>query len=124
VSGAPQDAQLTEDVLHSVLDDAHADASAVIAKVWNLPGDIQVVLQSHHSVTSGGYAHPTAAVIAVAERLLIEEGPKLGWPALPWDRTLPSSVVAAEKALGVDALGLEKLRKRVETVLSELAKSQ
>lgn len=118
-----QDSPLDDDVLNTVMDDTHAEASQLVAKIWKLPGDLQLVLAHHHSVTSGGYAHPTAAVVALAQRLAAEEGPQLGWAMPRWDQTPISSVVAAEQALNIDAAAFEKLRKRAELMLAELSRA-
>jgi HD-like signal output (HDOD) protein len=116
------DEALPADVLADVFSAAHADASQVVAKIWRLPDDLQLVLQHHHDVTIGGYSHPTAAVIALAERLVAEEGPTAGYPVAPWDFTPKSSLRAAEQALQINEASLEKLRKRTGELLGELSR--
>jgi HD-like signal output (HDOD) protein len=116
-----QEPALEESVLAQVMEDAHAEASQLVAKLWKLPADLQLVLAHHHSVTSGGYAHPTAAVIALAQKLALEEGPRVGWHLPPWDETPLSGLMAAEAALSVDANAFEKLRKKAEPMLVDLA---
>jgi HD-like signal output (HDOD) protein len=119
-AGQPQDT-LPPEVLAQVMEETHAEASALISKIWKLPGDLQLVLEHHHSVTSGGYAHPTASVIALAQKLMLEEGPRVGWPMPEWDETPLSGLMAAEAALSLDNNAFEKLRKKAEPMLSDLA---
>jgi HD-like signal output (HDOD) protein len=121
--GAQHDPALDDQVLHSVMDDTHAEASALIARVWKLPGDIQLVLAHHHSVSSGGYAHPTAAVVALAQKLALEEGPAVGLETPRWDETPLHALMAAEQALGIESGAFDKLRKKAEPLLSELVAS-
>jgi HD-like signal output (HDOD) protein len=122
---APGDTQVAEPLLPDVLDEvlaaAHAEASLVIAKIWKLPDDLQLVLAHHHAVTIGGYSHPTASVIALAQRLVAEEGPALGLPAPTWDTTPLSSLQRAEESLGLRTAALDKLRTRAATLLTALA---
>lgn len=119
--GAPAEPALADEILETVMKDTHAEASQLIAKVWNLPSDLQIVLAHHHTVTAGGYAHPTAAVVALAQKLALEEGPRVGWVTPSWDETPLSALMAAEQALAIHASAFEKLRKKAETLLSELA---
>ncbi|HEY6878967.1 MAG TPA: HDOD domain-containing protein [Polyangiales bacterium] len=121
--GAPAESNLTDQVLETVMNEAHAEASQLVAKIWKLPSDLQIVLAHHHSVTAGGYAHPTAAVVALAQKIALEEGPRAGLIMPPWDETPLSGLIAAEQALGIDASSFEKLRKKAEPMLSELAAS-
>ena len=123
LSESPPDQALPDDVLSQVLGAAHADASQIIAKSWKLPNDLQLVLAHHHAVTSGGYAHPTAAIVAIAERLVAEEGPATGLPASSWDSTPQSSQRAAEQALQIGEPALDKLRKRTAELLREVAQA-
>jgi HD-like signal output (HDOD) protein len=121
--GQPQEGALTDEVLAQVMEDIHAESSQLIAKIWKLPGDLQIVLAHHHTVTCGGYAHPTAAVIALAQKLVLEEGPRTGLVAPPWDETPLSGLMAAEAALGLENNAFEKLRKKAEPILADLAAS-
>lgn len=122
-AGQPGEVALADDILAQVMEDTHAEASALIARIWNLPGDLQLVLEHHHKVMSGGYAHPTAAVVALAQKLALEEGPTVGCTMPPWDETPLSGLMAAEAALGIDNNAFEKLRKKAEPMLAELAAS-
>ena len=114
---------LPPDLLGRVLGGAHAEASQIIAKQWKLPDDLQLVLAYHHNVTIGGYAHPTAAVVAVAEQLGAELGAQLKLMMPPaWDTTRSSSLRAAHEALGLTEHALDKLRHQAEPLLEQLAR--
>ncbi|HEX5656522.1 MAG TPA: HDOD domain-containing protein, partial [Polyangiales bacterium] len=112
---------LAPEVLAQVMEDTHAEASALIAKIWKLPGDLQLVLEHHHQITSGGYAHPTAAVIALAQKLALEEGPRANLHMPDWDETPLSGLMAAEAALSIENNAFDRLRKKAEPLLAELA---
>jgi HD-like signal output (HDOD) protein len=110
-------------VLDEVLLGVHAEASQIIAKNWKLPADLQLVLAHHHAVDVGGHVHPTAAVVALAQKLASEEGAALGFVGPSWDVTSDSSLRSAEQALGISGVAFEKLRTRANKLLQDLAES-
>ena len=116
--GAP----LTADVLEIVLGKAHAEASQLVARLWQLPGDVQLVLAHHHSVSIQGYAHPTAAIIAIAERTIVEEASKPN-PLLGWDQTREGALMAARDALGLSARSMDAVKKDTRNILAKLEKA-
>jgi HD-like signal output (HDOD) protein len=118
---AVQPAPLPHDVLGRVLHGAHAEASQIIAKLWKLPDDLQLVLAYHHRVTISGYAHPAAAVVAVSEQLASELCARLNLSAPSWDTTNSSSLLAARQALGFDEGALDRLREQAEPIVVQLA---
>jgi putative nucleotidyltransferase with HDIG domain len=113
---------LSSDVLEVVLGKAHADASQLVAKLWALPGDVQIVLANHHAVTIQGYAHPTAAIIAIAERAISEEAGK-GMKPPAWDHTREAALMAARDALSLSARSLDAVKKDTRTILAKLEKA-
>jgi HD-like signal output (HDOD) protein len=113
---------LSPEVLQIVLAKAHAEASQLVARLWELPADVQLVLAHHHSVTVQGYAHPTAAIIAIAEKVLREESGK-GARALDWDETSEIALIAAREALGITPRSLEAIRKDARTIMAKLEKA-
>lgn len=113
---------LSPEVLQVVLGKAHAEASQLVARLWALPADVQLVLAHHHNVTVQGHAHPTAAIIAVAEKVIRDEAPKLVI-ALDWDETSDNALMAAREALGLTARSLEAIRKDARSILAKLEKS-
>lgn len=62
-----------EDVWHAV-EEVHAEASEVMAKQWELPMEITMVIGAHHTVRIQGYAHPIAAAVNLADRFAKEAG--------------------------------------------------
>lgn len=62
------------DALASALDDAHEEASAVLARLWKLPEAICAVVGSHHALALGGRPSALHAAIVVAEQLAWEAG--------------------------------------------------
>lgn len=115
--------QLADDVLQVVLSKSHAEASCQVAKMWQLPADVQFVLAQHHTVTAQGYAHPTAAIVAVAEKLIREESPR-GSAVLDWDTTSDHALLAARDVLALSERALDALRKDVKNLLAKLEKSE
>jgi putative nucleotidyltransferase with HDIG domain len=113
---------LSADVLEIVLGKAHAEASQLVAKLWALPGDVQLVLANHHTVTIQGYPHPTAAIIAIAERTIAEETGK-GAKLLAWDHTREQAFMAARDALSLSARSLDAVKKDTRTILAKLEKA-
>jgi len=113
---------LTPDLLEIVLGKAHAEASQLVARLWTLPGDVQLVLANHHNVSVQGYAHPTAAIIAIAERAITEESTKAS-TALPWDQTRDAAWLAARDALSLSARSLDAVKKDTRSILAKLEKA-
>jgi putative nucleotidyltransferase with HDIG domain len=56
------------------IDGVHQEAGALMAKVWQLPMEIQMVIGAHHAVMIEGYAHPLAATVCLAEAIAHELG--------------------------------------------------
>jgi HD-like signal output (HDOD) protein len=115
LNGKPLDADTLQMVLHK----AHAEASQLVAKLWQLPADVQVVLAHHHHVMVQGYVHPTAAIIALAERTIEEESGK-GLPPLPWDSTRDAMFVIARDGLGMSQRSMDAIKKETRTLLAKM----
>lgn len=112
---------LKEDVLALALRNTHAEASCVVARLWNLPGDVQLVLGNHHLVSVQGYVHPAAAVVAVAEQLASESGFDLQIGTATWVDATPQKVQAqARTALGITDQTMTMLRREAEVLLADL----
>jgi HD-like signal output (HDOD) protein len=54
--------------------DAHEAAGETLCRLWGLPGDIAIVVASHHGPRANQPVHPLAAAIAVAESILLDLG--------------------------------------------------
>lgn len=57
-----------EDVQASI-ESVHEEASAIVAKAWDLPADVQLVLGHHHHFLVGTRVHPLAAAVCLADCL-------------------------------------------------------
>jgi HD-like signal output (HDOD) protein len=47
------------------IDALHEEASGIIARLWNLPPDVQHVVAHHHQIQSQGFVHPLSAVVCL-----------------------------------------------------------
>jgi putative nucleotidyltransferase with HDIG domain len=56
---------LVEPVIHEL----HEEASGLLARLWDLPGEIREVVAAHHRLVHGGTPHPVTAALIVADRL-------------------------------------------------------
>jgi len=90
--------------------DAHARAGATLARLWDLPAEVAVVLQHHHEFEVSGHAHPTSAVVALADLVASELG--VGQSETSADR-LPSALLA----LGLSGADLDATRAEGEAFL-------
>jgi hypothetical protein len=81
------------------------------------------VLAHHHAVHVGGHAHPTAAVVALAQKLAAEDGAALGHASPGWDVTAETALRSAEQALGIREAAFEMLRQRANKMVHDLAQS-
>jgi hypothetical protein len=66
-----------------------------------------------------GYVHPTAAIIALAERTIEEESGK-GLPPLPWDGTRDAMFVIARDGLGMSQRSMDAIKKETRTLLAKM----
>ncbi|MCP5070354.1 MAG: HDOD domain-containing protein [bacterium] len=61
-------------ILWPAIHEAHTEAGELMAKLWDMPAELQWVLGAHHRVEIEGYPHPLAAVVCLAEHLAAELG--------------------------------------------------
>ncbi len=111
---------LRAELLDVVLASTHAEASRLVASLWRLPDDMQLVLANHHTVIVSQHVHPVAAIIAVAERLLNEEGGSFALLTAAWDQTSDRSFATACDALGLNAQALALIKAEMKPVLARL----
>lgn len=76
------------------VDRVHAEAATLMAKLWGLPMEIQLVLGAHHRVMIDGFAHPLAATVCLAEDVAHE----LGCGLVPGDGGAAGGAAALEHA--------------------------
>lgn len=62
------------ELIWPALKDAHAKAGASLSRIWQLPQEVGFVLKQHHNFEIQGHAHPTAAVVALADLIAAELG--------------------------------------------------
>lgn len=96
-------------MLSMILQQSHQEASGIVARLWRLPMDVQLVLAHHHDVVIQGMAHPLAAIVAIAEQLT----GAVGFPVIvggeKCDLTLDSPLMQARATLGFDAKIMERI---------------
>ena len=107
-------------LLAMALQQCHQEASAVVARLWKLPADIQLVLGHHHEVLIDGHVHPLAAVVALAEELTREAGLGIVLGGHNCDATTDTALAHARNALGFDRGRMEKLGQEAKRLLSTL----
>lgn len=65
---------LNFDALAPALLHVHEEASFTVGRLWELPSDIQLVLQHHHHFRIGGRVHPLAAAVCLADWMAANVG--------------------------------------------------
>ena len=118
-------------VLWPAVDGAHAEAGALMAKLWELPAELPYLLEAHHRVEIDGYPHPLAAAVCLADDLAAEGGYGLVPPedakdagALQThpgtDRSGPVALERAREALHIGEEQWGLIQREAEELLREL----
>jgi HD-like signal output (HDOD) protein len=102
------------------LQQCHQEASAVVARLWKLPMDVQLVLGHHHDVVIGGHPHPLAAVVALAEELTRDFGMGVVINGQRCDETSDHALMHARNAVGFDKRRMDKVREEARRLLTTL----
>lgn len=110
---APEDA-----LLGAILRGCHAEASQVVATLWKMPADVQLVLANHHAVVVQGYVHPLTAIVAVAEQLAGELGQEITIGEEACDSTDETALARARGALNLDDRRMGLLRQQAKLVIA------
>jgi len=118
-----------------VLDEVHAEASALLTRLWKLPEPIQRSVAHHHDVKVAGKVEPIHAALILAEQLCWEAGLGMLPPpedADPYATAMPEPplegldanwtgvVHEAAQALGMDPLAVCAARAEVFGLLEKL----
>jgi HD-like signal output (HDOD) protein len=103
----------TESVLGAVLA-VHERCADVIARAWNLPGEVGWVLAHHHGLETGTTMRRSTATICIAEALASELGAPIG------DEIQVVGVLQAQEALGLDHHAYAELRKSAAGTLARI----
>ena len=123
------------------VDRVHQRAGELMAKLWELPPDIQITLAAHHQVILKGEVHPLAATVAIAN----EVAHSLGAGVIPKEDGALSELTETERdcirshtsvdksgkgtikhaidGLGLDEATLLEIRKEGQAVLATLPSS-
>lgn len=115
--------QIAQDspILVQVVRDFHEEASGVIAKMWNLPADVQLVLQSHHTLDVGGHPHPLSCVVCIAQEFASTLGAPIQLaPDTNCDSSSPETLAKAYTTLGLKDAQILKIREEAARVLPSI----
>jgi len=107
-------------LLGPALQQCHQEASGVVAGLWKLPADVQLVLSHHHDVLIDGFVHPLAAVVAIAEELTRGLGLGIVLSGHNCDVTSDTALAHARTALGFDHARMDKLGQEAKKLISTL----
>ena len=102
------------------LQQCHQEASAVVARIWKLPQDVQLVLGHHHDVVIDKHPHPLAAVVALAEELAREFGMGVVINGQHCDETSDHALMHARNAVGFDKPRMERVREEAKRLIATL----
>jgi putative nucleotidyltransferase with HDIG domain len=97
----------------------HEELSALVARLWNLPEDLQIALGQHHHLGARGEVHPVAAVVVVAENLALSLGGPHAGVGL-WDPVQPDDLRLAYECLEMSASQREVVKVEARSVLATL----
>ncbi len=107
----PRPQRLNEAIGHT-----HAETARLVTRHWGLPEEVQLVVGAHHEIRVGGFVHPLAAIVAVAQHVAGQCGAALHLgPERDVDGTAPPELAAARKALELND-------KRIDLIVAESKK--
>jgi HD-like signal output (HDOD) protein len=96
-----EEPSITPTVLDEVLRQTHQEVSGMIAQLWKLPAEVQMVVANHHTFPAGDLPHPLCAVVAIAEDLSRQLGYGVNIGPGSCDRVPPATLATARAALGL-----------------------
>ncbi len=105
-----------------VIDAMHEEASGLIARLWNLPPDVQHVVSHHHQIVVQGYVHPLSAVVCLGDDLADQLGFRLSEEeaGLRLDASGEVTLARARAELRLAEPQLELIAKDAKTVVAQL----
>ena len=113
LSDEPRGGPIPYGTLGSVLREVHEGASGLLARLWGLRPEIQLVVGTHHHLEIGGKPHPVNAALIVAEGMAEEFESRILPPGSPegeFDGNPAALFEAACLALGLEGERLEAAR--------------
>ena len=108
-------------LLGLVLRETHQEISGLIAHVWKLPEDVQIVLANHHLGSVEDGPAELTAVVTIAEALSSELGFGISVGPGSCDRSDPAAVELANLTLGLDEEDRQDLERTVAGLANILA---
>lgn len=115
------EAPLDDLLLAYVFNVFHEDGSSLIAKLWSLPPDVQVVLGHHHNPMIDGQVHPLGAVVNIADALATELGAAAQIGEHRCDATEDEHLQNAIHALNLKSDEMEELRSQAQKLIAALS---
>lgn len=114
------------DLLWPIAEAAHAAVGGQVARMWNLPADVALVIEHHGAVLVDGRLHPLVAAVQIAEELAMARGvgllPKLGGGLayVEIDRLDPEQLALAREALHLDEAAMVRLTEGAAAIIGGL----
>jgi HD-like signal output (HDOD) protein len=108
-------------LLNLVLRETHQEISGLVAHVWKLPDDVQIVLATHHTGIAAEGTGDLTAVVTIAEALSSELGFGITIGPGDCDRSDPAVLAQAYETLGFDDEDREDLERTVGGLAGILA---
>jgi putative nucleotidyltransferase with HDIG domain len=93
--------------------EAHEECAGVLARMWQLPSEIALVVSHHHDFYVGGRPHPTAAAVCLAGAIAEDVGFGFGEPT-------GAQAEDAARVLQLDGATLERIRRSARDLVSTL----
>lgn len=112
---------IDEALLAPALRDSHEESGAIVAKLWNLPGDVQLVVAHHHQLRIQGHVHPLAAIVCLADGLATEHGRGVTMAGQPFEAPDDAQKALAATALNLTDKQLQTMRAEAQKLLATLA---
>jgi HD-like signal output (HDOD) protein len=109
-----------------VVDGMHEEASGLIARLWNLPPEVQHVVSHHHQIVLQGYVHPLCAVVCLGDHLADELGFQVSdeEAGLRLDVSGEATLARARAELRLGDPQLELIGKDAKAVVAQLKFAQ
>jgi HD-like signal output (HDOD) protein len=98
----------------------HEELSGLVARLWNLPVDLQLAIEQHHHLGKTGEPHPLAAVVLIAEHLALSLGASQPLAASGWDPIDRQRLKQAHAALELSTAQLKVVESEARNVLADL----